>query len=85
MKEVLRTCCVCRTKQDKLNMNRVVKTEEGFVVDNKKNQNGRAIYICKKQECIDLILKKRVLNRIYRTNINDESYIKLIEELGNCN
>ena len=84
MKEVLRTCHVCRTKQNKLNMNRIVKQNDDFVVDNNKLLSGRAIYICKNNECLNIMLKKRTLNRMYRTNINEECYIKLIEELSNC-
>ena len=87
MKEVLRTCCVCRTKQDKYNMIRIVNCQDNFIVDNKKQFTGKATYVCKTETCQNMLLKKKALNRVFKCNISEEKYIKLNEELkiANCN
>ena len=81
MKIVLRMCCVCRKKQNKNDMVRLVNTNEDIVVDNKKNFNGKATYVCKTSECLDVLVKKRILNKVFRKNIKNEIYDKLKEEL----
>lgn len=81
MKIVLRMCCVCRKKQNKNDMVRLVNTNEDIVVDNKKKFNGKATYVCKTSECIDILVKKKILNKVFRKNIKNEIYDKLKEEL----
>lgn len=72
-----RQCICCRERQSKYDLLRIVKTEEGFLVDRKGNAPGRGAYICK--ACLknpDLI-KKRPLDRAFRMKVEDEVYQKL--------
>ena len=87
MKEVLRTCCVCKTKQDKHNMTRIVNNNNNYIIDDKKQSNGKATYVCKNKQCIDTLEKKKSLNRAFKTNVSEEIYKKIVEELkvANCN
>jgi len=84
MSEVLRTCCVCRTKQDKHNMIRVSYYNNILHIDNEKNNKGKGCYICNNEECVKNLVAKKVLNRVYRCNIEQKQYTKLCEELKNC-
>lgn len=53
-----RTCIVCRQKQDKRSLVRLVRTPEGPVlVDHSGKQNGRGAYLCQNPTCWDKVLK----------------------------
>lgn len=75
-----RTCIVCRSKKDKNDLIRIVKTKDNdFVYDPTGKANGRGAYICKDEECLNKFLKKDFLQRSYRTKIPSEK----IEEIRN--
>lgn len=82
MKEVLRMCCVCREKQNKYDMTRIVYKDGVLMIDNNKQSGGKATYVCKKDECKENLIKKKTLNRIYKCSITQESYNKISEELN---
>ena len=47
-----RTCAVCRTKTDKRQLVRIVRTPEGDVlIDDTGKRNGRGAYLCKRVAC----------------------------------
>jgi uncharacterized protein len=49
-----RTCVVCRQKQDKRSLVRLVRTPAGpVVVDYSGKQNGRGAYLCANPACWD--------------------------------
>ncbi len=76
-----RMCVVCREMLPKTNLNRIVITKEGEVFfDEKGKANGRGAYVCKSKSCIDTCLKKKSLNRIFKREISDEIYARLIAE-----
>jgi uncharacterized protein len=53
-----RTCIVCRQKQDKRNLVRLVRPSTGpVVVDYSGKQNGRGAYLCMNPSCWDKVLK----------------------------
>lgn len=80
--EKLRMCIVCRTMQDKRNLTRIVKDKEGNIfVDETGKKNGRGAYVCKNEECLNKLLKQKSLNKAFKTNVNDEIYQKLKEEI----
>ena len=81
MSEILRTCCVCRKKQDKKNMIRITLQDKILYVDNQKQHTGKGCYVCNSEECKKNIIAKKVLNRVYKYNIEQEQYNKLCEEL----
>ena len=79
-----RRCVACRTSKFQNEMIRIAKIGEEFIIDEKNKLGGRGAYICKDKNCIDLAIKKRLLNRAYKMNIETNIYEKLGEyEKGN--
>lgn len=74
-----RRCIACRKQDFQYNMIRVSKFNDCFAIENKHTPNGRGAYICKSKECIDLVIKKRLLNRTFKSNLNAEIYQQLGE------
>jgi len=76
-----RMCVACRTMQDKRNLIRIVKTNEGKIfVDNSGKANGRGAYICNNKECFEKAVKTRALNRAFKCEISQET----LQVLSNC-
>ena len=53
------------------------KTSDGFryFVDRVGNANGRGAYVC--HGCLEIAIKKRALNRSFKTNVPNEVYEEL--------
>lgn len=77
-----RTCIACRNKENKYSMIRVVKLDSGFVIDKTNKANGRGVYICKCNDCISKVIKKKILNKIFHCDVNNEIYKELEEYIG---
>ena len=76
-----RTCIVCRAKADKKQFVRIVKKTDGDIVLDKTGKvNGRGAYVCANIECIKKCQKTHALNRVFKQEISDEIYNRLIEE-----
>lgn len=85
MEERQRMCIVCREMQDKRQLLRIVKTKEGeFFIDKTGKKNGRGAYICKREDCLNKLIKQKSLNKAFKTNISESFYQEIQEEiLGN--
>jgi hypothetical protein len=70
---VERMCCVCRTRKSVGEMVRVGKLSVGVFEINTKN--GRGCYFC--PSCVDVVVKKRVLNKSFKCNVPNEVYEKI--------
>ena len=80
-KTPVRTCISCRTPKDKSELIRIVRSPEGdFFFDRTGKANGRGAYICDNAECIAKCLKKKMLNKAFKTEVSDEIYKKLSED-----
>lgn len=78
----LRMCNGCMEMKSKKELIRIVKSPEGEVsVDLTGKKSGRGAYICKNIDCLEKAFKARRLNKNLQTNINDEIYQKLKEEI----
>lgn len=76
--ERLRMCIACREMKDKRELLRIVKDKEGNIfVDESGKQNGRGAYVCKSKDCIDKLQKQKLLNKTFKTNIDDDMYEKI--------
>lgn len=60
-------------------MLRVAKINGKFVLDLSQKLGGRGAYICKNKDCISTTIKKKQLNRAFKTNVDSEIYEKLGE------
>ena len=75
----LRQCLACRDMKPKNELIRVVKLANSneFVFDSTGKLNGRGAYICNNDNCINLVIKKKLINRSYKTNISNDIYESL--------
>lgn len=72
-----RMCVACRTKRDKKELIRLVIHQDKVAIDNKKQVSGRGFYLCNTEECIHLLKKRRVLNRLLSRAVADEEFDEL--------
>ena len=72
-----RTCIVCRQKNLQNQLIRLVKTETGIELGEKKQ--GRGAYICKNSECLERMQKNKALNKAFKCNFSNHEYEKLRE------
>ena len=79
-KQPTRTCIACKQQNDKKNLLRIVKTEDGAVLDKTGKSNGRGAYICNDIKCIEKCIKSKALNRAFSTNIQPNVHEKLKED-----
>lgn len=67
-----RTCIACRETAGKRGLIRVVRTEQGVLIDPTGKQAGRGAYVHPKRECIQTVLTGNRLNQALRTSITAE-------------
>ena len=67
--------------REKKAMMRVLKCEEGIVLDTTGKKNGRGAYICKNAECLQKARKNKGLDRSFKMTVSDEIYDSLIKEI----
>lgn len=80
----MRMCTGCMEMKPKKELIRIVKSPEGEVsVDLTGKKSGRGAYICKNKECLEKSFKTKKLNRSLETQISEEVYTKLREEVSN--
>ena len=76
-----RTCIVCRTKNEKNNFLKIVKNKNGNIsIETDKKLDGRNAYICKNIECAKKCQKTKALNRVFKTEIDQNLY----EDIANA-
>lgn len=68
-----RVCVVCRTKQDKHSLTRVVRTsDEGVHIDLTGKRNGRGAYLCQQVECWQKAVRSDILAQALRITLTEE-------------
>jgi hypothetical protein len=78
----MRQCVGCGQMNEKRLMYRVIRTQEGeMLLDPTGRGNGRGAYICPNQECLDLAIKSRGLERSFKMKIDGQVYEALREEM----
>lgn len=70
----LRMCIACKESKPKKELLRIVKQEDNFILDLSGKLNGRGAYICNKEECIERLIKQRLLNKTFKQNVSDDVY-----------
>ena len=71
----LRSCIVCRMKGEKSNFIKIVKNKDGSIaIEKDKKLEGRGAYLCKNIECAKKCQKTRALNRVFKTEIQQNLY-----------
>lgn len=70
-----RTCVGCMQKKDKKDLIRIVKNKENEIfVDKTGKKEGRGIYICDNQECLEKAIKTKKIEKTFETKISEEIY-----------
>ena len=78
-----RQCVGCRTKRDKKDLLRIVKSPEGEIsLDFGGKKPGRGAYVCHDVECLRKARKSRGLERALETTIPAEVYDGLEARMG---
>lgn len=78
----MRMCVVTREKLPKSELIRIVKTEEGVIVDPTGKKNGRGAYLKKDLEVFEKAKKTKVLNKILETEVNEGVFEDLKQTLN---
>ena len=75
MKKIpMRMCIVTREKHPKKDLIRIVRNENNIIVDETGKVNGKGCYLKKEIEVIDLAKKRKVLNSVFETMVEDKIY-----------
>ncbi len=69
-----RRCVACRMSKQQEEMLRIAKINGEYLLDPNYKLGGRGAYICKSNQCINLTIKKRLLNRAFKTNLDSSIY-----------
>lgn len=78
MKKVpMRMCVVTRERYPKKDLIRVVKTDEGVIVDETGKVNGHGVYLKKDIAVIEIAQTKGLLKRALETEIPESVYEEL--------
>jgi len=72
-----RTCVVCRTRDNKRQLVRLVRTENGVQVDSSGKMNGRGAYLCDDPRCWDRAVSTPILNKALKTVLTDDDRTQL--------
>lgn len=82
MSNKIRTCIVCKTKADKQDFIKFVRSKNGEIcLDKDQRLEGRGCYVCNKTDCINKIKKSKAFNRAYKINVSEDMYDRVLEGL----
>ncbi|MBR2587875.1 MAG: YlxR family protein [Bacilli bacterium] len=73
----MRMCVVTKEKYPKKELIRIVKTENGIIVDESGKINGHGAYLKKDKEVFEKAKKSKILNKVLETEINNEVFDEL--------
>ena len=82
-KEAQRSCVACRQKQDKNALVRIVRSPEGGIrLDPGGRAPGRGAYLCPREACLNLALKKGSLSKSLHSSLSAEEQEAVRKEFG---
>ena len=75
-----RSCAVCRVKNNRENLIRLVKSPEGKIfIDTEKKLPGRGVYICSDLECLERAKKFGIISHSLKAEVNNDFWLELEE------
>ena len=78
MKKIpMRTCVVSREKLPKNELIRVVKTDDGVIVDLTGKVNGHGVYLKRDKEVFEKAKKTKILNKLLETTVEESVFDEL--------
>ena len=76
-----RMCIACKVHKDKKELIRVVRSQDGQIsLDFTGKKAGRGAYICNDINCINKMVKNKLLQKAFETPVDDETYLALQNE-----
>ena len=79
----MRSCCGCKEKMAKRELVRIVRSPEGEIsLDKTGRKSGRGAYLCDSVACLSKAKKSKALSRALETEIPEEVFVQLEEEMG---
>ena len=66
-----RMCVVCRSRDNKRRLTRLVRTTDGVFVDPTGKQNGRGAYLCDNPACQERAATSDILAKALRVELTD--------------
>ena len=77
-----RSCVVCKKRDEKKNLIRIVSIEGKAIIDKNQKINSRAIYFCNNENCINKFIKLSQKKKInIKSNIDIESIEKALNDI----
>ena len=78
-----RQCVGCREMKNKKELIRVLKTDEGIIIDDTGKKNGRGAYICPNADCLKKAIDNKGLERSFKMPVVNRVYEDLKRSLEN--
>lgn len=73
-----RMCIGCGMQKDKKDLIRIVKNKQGEILLDKVGRlPGRGAYICNSSECLEKLIKSKILEKNFEMKIEDTIYEEL--------
>ena len=72
-----RQCVGCRMMKNKKELIRILKTDEGIIIDDTGKKNGRGAYICPTAQCLKKAIENKGLERSFKMPVDKEVYDNL--------
>ena len=72
-----RQCVGCRMMKNKKELIRILKTDEGIIIDDTGKKNGRGAYICPNAQCLKKAIENKGLERSFKMPVDKEVYDNL--------
>jgi len=69
-----RMCIACRQMKDKSDLIKIVRTKNGAEVDPDQDKFGRGAYVCKDEECVKNLKKRRNLSKHFKMQVDESIY-----------
>ena len=69
-----RQCVGCREMKNKKELIRVLKTDEGIIIDDTGKKNGRGAYICPNADCLKKAIDNKGLERSFKMPVDKRVY-----------
>jgi len=76
-----RTCVVCKSKMDKRDLMRVVRTDKGVELDLTGRNEGRGAYLCHDKSCWESAMNSNVLSRALKMTVTNSDKKRLQQAL----
>lgn len=77
----MRRCVGCMESKPKTDLVRIACYEKQVTVDPTGKAKGRGVYLCPNRECMEKAKKKRALQRNFETELTQEDWDQIFEEL----